>query len=122
MRGWVIYVASYPLLEIGFAAPNRQPVRLRVRCDGWNGQPPSVDWLSDEGTPLASIPQGPGGQLNNSPHPQTKRPFVCMAGVREYHNHPSHVGDSWDNYKSRPGYDLGGVLTRVWRSWQEARP
>jgi hypothetical protein len=45
-----------------------------------------------------------------------------MAGVREYHMHPSHVGDVWDNYKSRPGYDLGGVITLVWRAWQQAKP
>lgn len=22
-------------------------------------------------------------------------PFLCLAGVREYHEHPAHSGDSW---------------------------
>lgn len=121
-RGWTIYAAAYPVLEIGFAAPERAAVRLRVQCEGWNGQPPSVEWLDADGNPLASIPQGPGAQLNNSAHPQTGRPFVCMAGTREYHTHPSHIGDLWENYMGRSGYDLGGVLTQIWRAWQQARP
>jgi hypothetical protein len=121
-RGWTIHTATYPLLEIGFSAPNRNPVRVRAKCDAWNGQPPSIEWLNGDGGPLASIPQGPGGQLNNSAHPLTGRPFVCMAGVREYHTHPSHVGDAWENYRSRPGFDLGGVITQVWRAWQQAKP
>ena len=121
-RGWTVVSASYPCIEIVFAAPERVPVRVRVRCDGWNGQPPTIQWLDESGAPLGSIPQGPGGQLNNSAHPQTGLPFVCMAGVREYHTHPSHIADSWENYRDRPGYDLGGVVTQVWRAWKEARP
>jgi hypothetical protein len=26
-------------------------------------------------------------------------PFLCLAGVREYHDHPAHSGDSWDLYR-----------------------
>jgi hypothetical protein len=121
-RGWTIHSATYPILEIGFSAPERKTIRVRARCDGWNGQPPSIEWLDGDGVRLASIPHAPGGQLNNSPHPHTGRPFVCMAGVREYHTHPSHACDSWDSYKNRPGYDLGGVITQVWRAWQTATP
>ena len=121
-RGWTVFSATYPIVEVGFIAPERKPVRVRVRCDGWNGQPPSIEWLDADGVPLTSIPQGPGGQLNNSAHPQTGRPFVCMVGVREYHTHPSHTGDSWETYKKRPGYDLGGIITQVWRAWQQAKP
>ena len=121
-RGWTLYEASYPLLEIGFSGSGRQSVRIRAKCDDWNSVPPSIEWLDEKGGLLASLPQGPGGQLNGSPHPLTGRPFVCMAGLREYHVHPSHVGDLWDNYKNRSGYDLGGILTQVWHAWREAMP
>ncbi|MGA3123165.1 MAG: putative metal-binding protein [Polyangiaceae bacterium] len=121
-RGWTLHSALYPILEVGFAAVDRQTVRVRARCDGWNGIPPSIEWLDGGGRVLSSIPSGPGGQLNNSAHPTTGRPFVCMPGVREYHTHSSHTGDVWENYKGRPGYDLGGVITQVWRAWQEAKP
>lgn len=26
-------------------------------------------------------------------------PFLCIAGVREYHDHPGHTGDSWDLHR-----------------------
>jgi hypothetical protein len=121
-RRWTLVSSAFPVLEVGFAAPERKAIRIRLRCDGWNSQPPSIDWLDGDGAPLQSIPRGPGGQLNSSAHPQTRRPFVCMAGVREYHTHPSHIGDLWEGYKDRPGYDLGGIITQVWRAWSQARP
>ncbi len=121
-RGWTMHVAEYPILEIAFAAEGRQTIRVRAQCEGWNDLPVSIEWRDATGNPLGSIPQGPGKQLNNSAHPVTGRPFVCMAGVREYHTHSSHTGDAWDNYRDKPGYDLGGIVTQVWRAWQEAKP
>jgi hypothetical protein len=28
-------------------------------------------------------------------HAPDEVPFLCIAGVREYHNHPGHTGDDW---------------------------
>ena len=33
-------------------------------------------------------------------------PFLCFQGVREYHDHPAHSGDSWLLYR---GQDMGTV-------------
>lgn len=27
-------------------------------------------------------------------------PFLCIAGVREYHNHPAHSGDRWESHRT----------------------
>ena len=27
-------------------------------------------------------------------------PFLCLAGVREYHEHPAHTGDAWELHRS----------------------
>ena len=27
-------------------------------------------------------------------------PFLCIAGVKEYHNHPGHTGDPWELHRS----------------------
>jgi hypothetical protein len=32
----------------------------------------------------------------DSPDP----PFLCLAGVREYHDHPAHSGDRWDLHRA----------------------
>jgi hypothetical protein len=121
-RGWRIVTAAYPILAVEFAAPGRVPMRVRLSCDEWDTLPPSVTFHSTDGAALATLPTSPGSQFNNSAHPSVGRPFLCMAGSREYHTHTSHLGDLWDNYKARPGYDLGGLLTQIWRAWQRARP
>jgi len=32
-------------------------------------------------------------------HDPDEIPFLCLAGVREYHEHPAHSGDVWELYR-----------------------
>lgn len=121
-RGWTLVTSTFPILEVGFEAPGRTPFRVRLICDDWNELPPSVLLLDGSGAPLTTLPSSPGTPFNGSAHPTTGRPFVCMVSTREYHTHTSHVGDRWENYRDRAGYELGGILTQLWRAWQAARP
>lgn len=41
----------------------------------------------------------PQMQLMQSYGPE-EIPFLCLAGVREYHEHPAHSGDSWELHRS----------------------
>lgn len=50
-------------------------------------------------------------------HPLTKGPFLCMRGIREYHEHPQHSGDEWALY--RRDFGLFTVLHTVWRTCVE---
>jgi len=34
-------------------------------------------------------------------------PFLCIAGVREYHDHPAHSGDAWELHRSS---GAGGII------------
>jgi hypothetical protein len=52
-------------------------------------------------------------------HPITGQFFICMRGTREYHTHPSHVGDPWESLKQLDNYKLGGILTQIWRGWEK---
>ena len=125
-RGWVIHSATFPLLDISFTDPVRRALRLHVTCDDWNDMPPSVALLAPDGTPLTALPTlrpVPGGSIfNGSPHPRTQRPFVCSAGFREFHDHPSHRGDLWANYKMRDSFTLGSLLDKVWSAWAGVWP
>jgi hypothetical protein len=91
-------------------------------CDNWNELPPSVELLEADGTAMMAIPQGPTGVFNASAHPVTRKPFICMAGSREYHTHSSHTTDLWDNYKDKSGYDLGDILGQLWSAWLKSQP
>jgi hypothetical protein len=46
-------------------------------------------------------------------HPTTHRPFLCLRGTREYHEHPQHSGDDWLLY--RQGFGLFSLVMSLWR-------
>jgi len=120
VRNWKILERCFPVLEVEFRKDGRNPLRLRFNCIDWNDQPPSVALLDSAGQALKVVPTvSPGAQaiFNQGPHPITRQPFICMAGVLEYHTHSSHLTDSWDNYKKRSAYELGEIVTQIWNGW-----
>jgi Predicted metal binding domain len=46
-------------------------------------------------------------------HPITHKPFLCLRGVREYHDHPQHSGDDWFLY--RDTVSLFSMVMSLWR-------
>ncbi len=121
-RNWRLFSREFPVLDVGFEATGRQPIRIRMQCDDWNELPPVVTLLKLDGEILRPVPSGPPSIFHQGPHNVTSLPFVCMAGTREYHTHSSHISDPWDNYKTKSGYDLGGILTRIWNGWLKSTP
>lgn len=118
LRGWTVVTVEFPVFEVRFEHQGRTSLGVRMQCGDWNDRPPSVTLLDGSGTPLVvgSAPTG-SNIFHQGPHDSTRLPFVCMAGTLEYHTQSSHVGDSWENYRTRSGFDLGGILTQVWNGW-----
>lgn len=94
----------------------------------YDAQPPSVvlvDPFTDEPYPFGNMPTtllrqvvGPEIQIPGQPGPPGGKaprmvgqqplmqaakpediPFFCIAGVREYHEHPAHSGDAWELHR-----------------------
>lgn len=42
-------------------------------------------------------------------------PFLCLPGVRAYHDHPAHTGDSWWLHKMRGEGSLHTILHTLWK-------
>lgn len=120
-RGWVFHTIEFPIIDCSFTAPGRTTLRLRLQSDNWNDLPPAISLHAADGTPLTTLLPNSTGVFNQGPHPATGRPFVCMRGAREYHTHPSHVGDPWESLKSSSTYSLGGILTQLWSAWQKGK-
>lgn len=87
--------------------PDKLPTVLkRSGSAGINGLPPEM-----------SLPPGfqlpPGAQiLTEQPLMQWYEgglPFLCVEGVREYHDHPAHSGDAWELHRT----DGAGRLVRL---------
>lgn len=120
-RGWVVHQVSYPILDFEFQTEGRTPLRLRLNCQNWNTQPPSIDLLDSAGAYLQKLPGGMSPVFNPSAHERTARPFVCMRGSLEYHTHPNHLTDRWESLRTSDNYTLGGILTQLWHAWQNGQ-
>ena len=116
-RGWTLFAKEYPVLDVGFEAEGRTPLRVRLECEGWNEKPASIKLLTLEGRGLTYVPLDISGVINRGPHPIMRRPFVCLPGSREYHGHTHHMTDRWENYRDKDDFTLGGILTKIWRTW-----
>jgi hypothetical protein len=46
-------------------------------------------------------------------HPITHKPFLCVRGIREYHEHPQHSGDDWLLYRQQ--MNLFSIVMSLWR-------
>jgi hypothetical protein len=46
-------------------------------------------------------------------HPTTHKPFLCLRGIREYHEHPQHTGDDWFLY--RDTVSVFALALSLWR-------
>jgi len=46
-------------------------------------------------------------------HPLTHKPFLCIRGIREYHEHPQHSGDDWLLYRGQMG--VFSAVMSLWR-------
>jgi hypothetical protein len=115
-RAWMVNKMSYPILDVTFSYPGRKLFRVRMICSNYDELPVSIELLGGDGSYLAVVPSG-SGVINGGIHQNTQRPFICSPGSLEYHTHPSHLTDHWENFKGKSGYDLGGMLTQIHNAW-----
>ncbi len=129
-RGCWLLSASFPKAIIAFAHPHLKPhaVVLGVEFDFSNYDlwPISVRFVD----PFTRAPYEPRamptllqraqpGGIPAPPvplvqfHSETDTPFLCLPGVREYHNHPAHTGDSWFLHRGKAEGSLAHVLSVI---------
>lgn len=137
-RGWYLAKAKFPHVLVVLATAKTQPVMILCGISfdysNYDAVPPSVRLVhpltcepykfKDLPTkltrrlPETNPPYAVQGQVGISvqqvqdlmgAHNPDDVPFLCIAGVCEYHDHPAHSGDHWELH--RP---LGaGCLTRL---------
>ncbi len=111
--GVILMEDAFPNLYFGFAAPLLTPVPIifavKINFDNYDVIPLSVQFVHPvtyEPMKNSQLPNLLMRKLENSPVSQNllqadrdDRPFFCIPGVREYHEHPYHTGDSWFLYR-----------------------
>ena len=144
-RGWFLAEAEFPRVLAVLALAKLKPaaVVMGVAFDysNYDTEPPSVrivDPFTGEPhkfkelpNPLnralpareISIPGMPAEQkmMVGSVQPYMQAygpdeiPFLCLAGVREYHNHPAHSGDLWELHRTSGAGRLVRLLEIIYR-------
>ena len=135
-RGWWMVRAEFPEVFVVFGSPAVNPPAVAfgalldfTNYDLW---PPSVRLVNpftrvryrpDElPTRLPRRLPGPPDGAGQSAvvvqplvqhHGPDGVPFVCLPGVREYHQHPAHSGDSWLLRRSRGEGTLHFLLDQL---------
>jgi hypothetical protein len=127
-NGWFLLEASFPRVLVAMAAPQLSPPAIvcgvLVDYTNYDAEPPSVrlvnpfttePYLADElptNLPRAlegqavELPGMPGALQFQQAQPLMQAygpkeiPFLCIAGVREYHVHPAHSGDAWELHRA----------------------
>ena len=128
-RGWFLVKADWPTAVVVLASSKTIPPAIvaAVQFDytNYDAEPPSVRLIDpfsgrlllDKELPIR-LPRmilgpeisppvlgGPKLQLNTAlplmqSHSPEDLPFLCIAGVKEYHDHPGHSGDQWELHRS----------------------
>lgn len=130
-RGWILLGRRELEVDIGFlgclpvGAVQIPAMTACVRIDftDFDLEPPSVEFidpLTGEYAPppvqaLVDTDEGPRDLVVHS-HPDTNRPFFCVPGIRQYHDHPQHSGDSWLLHRSTGEGSLATICDRIWRA------
>jgi hypothetical protein len=117
----VVFTPSRPLRVVGrlfLEVPilGARPFGVRFDMEDFDLCAPSVTFRDT--TSWTPLPSGtlsgfrPNDDGEPAPvllnHPTLKRPFLCMQGIREYHEHPDHTNDDWLRHR-----DAGALLRAI---------
>lgn len=124
-KGWLIEATSFPIVRVTFLtsgaiSPVAAPFAVDIDFTNYNLWAPSVRFIH----PITLNSQVCKGfrNVNGTPteliinaHPYTNEVFLCLPGIREYHSHPQHNGDSWDLHRYTGEGTLYFLLDNIWK-------
>ncbi len=133
-RGWILLDVDEDALvvELAFLAQISTSVgssplpivacAIRLTYENYDLWPPSLTFISaftrqpirPHVRAFQANPQGLRDVVIDS-HPETNQPFLCLAGIREYHTHPQHTGDNWLLHRELGEGSITTICDRVWR-------
>lgn len=123
-RGWILLKASFPKVVVLFAAPQIVPTPLILgviidftNYDFWAASVRFVHPFTLAPLSLGEIPTA-FWKRNAAPLLQSHQdqvPFLCVRGVREYHDHPAHSNDPWLAYRGTGVGTLYHILDVIHR-------
>jgi hypothetical protein len=134
-KGVFLIHEDYPIVEFMFTTPKLRPsaIAFCVRIDftNYDIEPPSLKFicpftkkiLTRQEVPLRffqiNMPDKVNQNIQNEIQAQDllqgdEVPFLCIPGIKEYHDHPAHTGDSWLLHRTKGEGSLGFILDQLY--------
>lgn len=137
-RGVWLIMAEFPIVIVAFATPKSPnvfvPFAAKIDFTDYDAQPLSVELVHPVTLKklrmseiLPQFSMGMAGRMMRlkTIHNQViseslvqafddLHPFLCIAGVREYHENPAHTGDSWWLYRNTGKGTLAHIVNIIW--------
>lgn len=139
-KGIMLFEHEFPKVILAFAVPKLRPtppIAFAVKLDftNYDLEPPSITFIdpfSGDVLKRGQIPvkflqiSQPEQFIPNIPAQQqiTSQdllqgnsdtiPFFCIPGVKEYHDHPYHSGDSWFLYRNKGEGELITLVDQLY--------
>ena len=123
-KGVFLIHEDFPIVEFMFTTPKLNPsaIAFCVQIDftNYDVEPLSIKFICpftkkilkrDE--VLLQFIQGDKQPDLLQSH-QNGAPFLCIPGVKEYHDHPAHTGDSWLLHRKNSEGSLGFILYQLY--------
>jgi hypothetical protein len=95
---------------VSFTAPDGEQYLLRLRCDGYDEVPPSFQFVNPTNPDEAGPRWWPRMELGGLARGERGEIVYCTAGIREYHQHPSHRHES----HPKTTWKLARVVSLAW--------
>lgn len=135
-RGVILLKEAFPVIELGFCAYRVRPLVMTfaVRLDftNYDLDPISVKFI-DAVTGIELVRNAVPLPFNRmikkeakegeptttevtsllAAHPPQNIPFLCLPGVREYHQHPFHSNDPWLDHRGKGEGTLGFIIDQL---------
>lgn len=136
-KGVFLIHEDYPIVEFMFTTPKLNPsaIAFAVRIDftNYDIEPPSLKFICPFTKRMLNRQEillkffqikmpdkvNPNVPIQNQIQHQdllqgNEKPFFCIPGVKEYHDHPAHSGDSWLLYRTKGEGRLGFILDQLY--------
>lgn len=142
-RGLWLVRAEFPIAEIAFLSINFRPAVLTLTArfdftdfdvrplsvkfvDPFNGNeiiaeqlPSRMKQLDPAFPPNIAATMIANGQLPPHQYLIQAYPghpgFLCLPGVREYHDHPAHSGDAWELHRASGEGSMLQIAEKIWQ-------
>lgn len=137
-KGIICIKVNSTSITLLFAVPHLkpQPIAFAVNIDftNWDVEPPSIKFIDPftekvlrreeikinffqvkDKNAVNLLPDGQIVELDLLQGKNEILPFFCIPGVREYHQHPAHSGDSWMLHRTRGEGKLCVLIEQLYK-------